>query len=149
MLPVPILIIKQLSHVKLMWIRVGFFGGGVYFPLLKPGTSAFSEKKLITEAQTQTSCHGSTPPSSHHADELTDANSQPTPSVRVQGPTDDKQRQATSNRLPHIILLALGNSLSEQRSESDPTVLLNSTHSLLAWPRPTQKPQKLAFGVYE
>lgn len=88
-------------------------------------------------------------PSTHHADELSDANSQPTPSVRVQSPTDDKPAPGYVKPVATRYSPPFGKFCLGAETESDPTVLLNSTHSLLAWPQLTKKPQKLAFGVLE
>lgn len=65
--------------------------------------------------------------------------------------TDDFKNnvKATSETKPSHVCSAPFWKFSRCReTESDPTVLLNSTHSLLARPRLSEKPQKLALGVF-
>lgn len=69
----------------------------------KMWTSAWNENNWGTDPDFMPQLHS---PSAYHTDELSGANSQPTPSVRVQSPTDDKAAPR-QNQLPHIIDLCL------------------------------------------
>lgn len=89
------------------------------------------EPKQAMNNRSRASLHTTAPyPSADQADQLSDASSR-----RQSGsgaPQTIKERQVTSNQSPHVSHLHLRNSLPEQRTESDPTVLLNSSHSFVS-----------------
>ena len=83
----------------------------------------------ITEAQTQTSFHSSTAPLSVTPTSLEIQTSSSRHQSGSRAPQTIKQRQATSKPVATRYSPPFGNSFLKQRTESDPTVLLNSTHS--------------------
>lgn len=83
-----------------------------------------------------------------YTDELRDVCSQPTPSpsVRVQSPTHDKI--APSHIKPVATRCSPLFRETKQRTQSDPTVLLNSTHSSLAWPQLRKSHRNLLLAFW-